>query len=84
MKPKLFDTCANDLEPKEIVQPWKQIELDPEYAGAWLVAGDLDGDGEVEIVSARNVNQDDNHYTCSVNAYRLDGRVLWRWGDFNS
>lgn len=81
MKPKLFDTCANDFEPKEIVRPWKQIELDPEYAGAWFVAGDLDGDGEVEIASARNVNEDDNHYTCSVIAYRLDGSVLWRWGD---
>jgi hypothetical protein len=64
-----------------MVEPWKEIELDPEYSGAWVVAGDLTGDGSVEIVSARNVDADDVHYTSAVVAHRLDGRVLWCWGD---
>lgn len=64
-----------------VVQPWRRVTLDPEYSGAWIVTGDLDGDGAVEIVSARNVDQNDVHYTSAVVAQRLDGRVLWRWGN---
>jgi len=64
-----------------LVEPWRSIQLDADYSGAWVVAGDLDGDGAVEIVSARNVDQDDVHYTSAVVAQHLDGRVLWRWGD---
>ena len=45
-----------------------------------MVAGDLDGDGEVEVVTARNVNENDVHYTCTVSAYKLDGAMLWHWG----
>jgi outer membrane protein assembly factor BamB len=63
------------------IQPWRTIRLDPNYSGAWVVAGDLDGDGQVEIVSARNVDQNDVHYTSAVVAHRLDGSVLWRWGN---
>jgi len=63
------------------VEPWRQFALDPQYAGAWVVAGDLDGDGAVEIVSARNVDQNDVHFTSAAVAQRLDGSVLWRWGD---
>ncbi len=63
------------------VQPWRRVTLDPAYSGAWIVAGDLDGDGAVEIVSARNVDQNDVHFTSAVVAQGLDGRVLWRWGD---
>jgi hypothetical protein len=64
-----------------VVHPWRRVTLDPDYAGAWVVAGDLDGDGAVDIVSARNVDQNDVHYTSAVVAHRLDGSVLWRWGD---
>lgn len=64
-----------------VIQPWRTIALDPEYSGAWVVAGDLDGDGAVEIVSARNVDNNDVHFTSAVVAQRLDGSVLWRWGD---
>ena len=64
-----------------LIQPWRQFTLDPDYSGAWIVAGDLDGDGQVEIVSARNVDHDDVHYTSAAVAQRLDGSVLWRWGD---
>ena len=61
--------------------PWRTVTLDPEYAGQWVVLGDLDGDGEVEVVSARNVDNQDVHFTSAVVAQKLDGRVLWRWGN---
>ncbi|MFA5190595.1 MAG: hypothetical protein WC740_07715 [Verrucomicrobiia bacterium] len=64
-----------------LVQPWRRVPLDADYGGAWVVAGDLDGDGAPEIVSARNVNRNDTHYTSAVAVQRLDGSVLWRWGD---
>jgi len=64
-----------------VIQPWKSVLLDRDYGGLWVVAGDLDGDGVVEIVSAENFNQDDVHFTSAAAAQRLDGTVLWRWGD---
>ena len=82
-KPAFFD----QVDPGEsaggvpLVQPWRVVPLDPDYSGAWVLAGDLDGDGQVEIVSARNVNVGDIHYTSAVVAQALDGRVLSRWGD---
>jgi len=72
---------AAETEQSPLIQPWRTITLDPDYSGAWVVAGDLDGDGAVEIVSARNVDQNDVHFTSAVVAQRLDGSVLWRWGD---
>jgi len=64
-----------------VLQPWRCITLDPEFSGAWVVAGDLDGDAAVEILSARNVDQNDVHFTSAVVAQRLDSSVLWRWGN---
>jgi outer membrane protein assembly factor BamB len=83
MRPRLFDVRANDVsnEGVPVIKPWKRFVLDPDYAGAWIVAGDVDGDGQVEIVSAKNVDKNDNHYTSSVVVHRLDGSVLWRWGN---
>ncbi|MHC4563431.1 MAG: rhamnogalacturonan lyase family protein [Planctomycetota bacterium] len=83
MTPSLFDVRANDLsnDGVPLIKPWKRIALDPDYAGAWVVAGDVDGDGQVEILSAKNHDVDDIHYTSSVVVHRLDGSVLWRWGD---
>ena len=81
-QPTLFSVRCNDVPNEQVahVQPWRTIQLDPLYRGAWIVAGDLDGDGQAEIVSARNHDQDDVHYTSSVVVHRLDGSVLWRWG----
>jgi len=67
------------------VSPWKRIAFDPSFGGAWVVAGDVDGDGEVEIITARNintkpVNADDFHSTCTAAAYKLNGKQLWSWG----
>jgi len=65
------------------VQPWRTVTLDPEYSGQWVVLGDVDGCGEVEVVSARNVDVSDNHFTSAVVVQKLDGSVLWKWGDPN-
>jgi hypothetical protein len=83
MTPRLFDLRANDIPNDDVplLTPWKWITIDPEYAGAWIVAGDIDGDGEVEIVSAKNLDVRDVHHTTSVVAQKLDGSVLWTWGD---
>ncbi len=72
------DTPAAEVE---IISPWKTIVLDPEYRGAWLVAGDVDGDGEVDIVSCRANYEGGDHYSASIVVHRLDGSVLWKWGD---
>ncbi len=70
---------ARDDIPK--IEPWKTLVLDSEYGGQWVTAGDLDGDGAPEVVSAENFNEGDVHYTSAVAAQRLDGSVLWTWGD---
>lgn len=64
-----------------LIQPWKIVSLDAEYGGQWVVAGDVNNDGRVEIVSAENVNKNDVHYTSTAVAQELDGSVLWRWGN---
>jgi hypothetical protein len=83
VKPVFFDTVAHRDPADQIplIRPWKEVPLDLNYSGAWVITGDIDGDGHVEIVSARNVNLGDVHYTSAVVAQRLDGQVLWRWGD---
>ena len=82
-KAKFFDVRVNDTmyEKADVIKPWKTITLDSLYAGSWIVSGDIDNDGEPEIVSARNVDIRDSHYTSSVIVYNLDGSVLWKWGD---
>ena len=82
-RPEPFDVTLGLHEPADVpvVQPVVSVTLDPDYSGQWVVMGDLDGDGAVELVSARNVDCDDVHYTSAVVAQRLDGSVLWRWGD---
>ena len=64
-----------------VIEPWRIVRLDPEYGGQWVLAADLDGDAGVEILSCENVNNDDVHYTSTAVAQKLDGSVLWRWGD---
>lgn len=63
-----------------VIQPWKRVPFHPFYGGSWLLAADLDGDGEVELVTARNVDANDVHHTCTASAYKLDGSMLWTWG----
>ncbi|MBN2536343.1 MAG: hypothetical protein JXB88_25900 [Spirochaetales bacterium] len=78
-----FFVYANELDAAETEIPWKEINLTgtSDYAGEWVVTGDIDNDNEVEIISAKNFNHSDNHYTTSVAAFNLDGTLLWEWGD---
>ena len=79
----LFDVVDNGLADGSVpgIAPWKTIPLDPDYGGQWVVAGDVDGDGAVEIVTAENFNEGDVHHTSALAVHRLDGSVLWRWGN---
>lgn len=72
-------TCPTDTLP--VIEPTAVIVPDAAFAGAWTVAGDIDGDGDVELVIARLWETDDVHATATVSACRLDGSVLWQWGN---
>lgn len=82
MRPKYFDvlTYGKSYDHVPIVDPWRTIHVDPALAGAWTVAGDIDGDGEAELVSARNNPNSKSQEVVSVIAHKLDGSVLWKWG----
>ncbi|MHC4520785.1 MAG: glycosyl hydrolase, partial [Planctomycetota bacterium] len=82
-EPKPFDTRDTNKPTDDVpvIEPWRVVDLEPNYGGQWVVAGDVDGDSQVEIVSAENVNEGDVHYTSTAVAQNLDGSVLWRWGD---
>jgi len=68
-------------EPKPpFISPWKIIKMDPGFNGQWLVAGDVDNDGEIEFVAARNQNQE----VTALGVYKLDGSILWKWGKSGS
>lgn len=71
----MFDTDIFDPE-TPIIFPYKTIRMSPNYSGQWLVAGDIDNDGEIEFVSARNQNQ----RVTAISAYKLDGALMWTWG----
>ncbi|MHC4213536.1 MAG: hypothetical protein ACYSWP_09215 [Planctomycetota bacterium] len=78
-----FDTSdhGDPGDKAPVVKAWKSVRLDREYGGYWVVTGDVDGDGEVDVVSARNVDVNDVHYTSAAVAQRLDGSVIWQWGN---
>ena len=76
-----IDACGIPATDAPVVTAWRTITLDAQYGGQWIVAGDVDGDGEIEIVSAQNYNENDNHFTSAVAVQKLDGNILWRWGD---
>jgi len=80
INPRLFNVRTSEMSPIPQIEPWKIIQPDSAWAGTWIVAGDVDGDGEAEILTARNVNEGDVHYTCSVAAWKLNGQRLWGWG----
>ncbi|MHC4561536.1 MAG: hypothetical protein ACYS8X_02060 [Planctomycetota bacterium] len=79
-----FDVTCVDEPPADLraLSPVVSVTLAADVDGAWFVTGDVDGDGEVEIVSARNfaTNVIPPYVTC-VTARKLDGTILWQWGD---
>lgn len=77
-----FDIVDNGAPAADLpeIQPWKTIALDPDFGGQWVVAGDVDNDGAVEVVTAENFNEGDTHFTSAVAVHELDGTVRWTWG----
>ena len=82
VKPFLLDLRTYDFSQAPKVKPWKVVPLPSGYCGPYLVAADLDGDGEIELVTGRNsgINQ---AVVCGA-AVKLDGRVMWTWGAENA
>ena len=78
-KTDLSDYRADDSIP--VIQPDHAFTVPPDRAGAWTVAGDIDGDGVAELVQARLWDCNDVHAVVAVSAYRLDGTPLWNWGN---
>ena len=79
-----FDVTHVDDAPGDVpvVAPKLSVPLDAGVDGQWFVTGDIDGDGAVEIITARNHMDDSTppHVT-SVTARKLSGELLWTWGD---
>ena len=63
-----------------VIEPAASITVDDAFAGAWTLAGDINGDGLAEIVQARIWERNDTHAVVAVSAYTLEGAVLWQWG----
>ncbi len=69
--------------------PFLRIPLDGNYAAQKVALGDLDGDGELEfVIKQPNFNTDPYQHpgywkksedTYKIEAYKLDGRLLWRY-----
>jgi hypothetical protein len=60
----------------QYVSPSRVIEVPKGREAQWLAIGDLDNDGHLDLLTARNSNQ----AVTALTAYRRDGNVLWTWG----
>ncbi len=58
------------------ISPSVQFNLDPRFAGTAMVAGDLTGNGKLDLLTARNHDQS----ITAIAAYTMAGEVLWTWG----
>jgi hypothetical protein len=65
---------------------WRKFSVEGFGAGSCVRFGDLDGDGEKEMVIAQNiqtVSKDDYDMISCLTAVKLDGKVLWQVGKSN-
>lgn len=75
--------------PSEPSQQYLSIPLDGDYTPMAAVAGDLDGDGEYELVIRQPAFNSDPYQregywkrspgTYKLEAYKLDGTLMWRY-----
>lgn len=73
-----------DEEPRNgYVEPWAALPLDTEYGGVFLLAGDVDNDHEIEIITAKSYVVQDVHHIVSFAVQKLNGARLWTWGEKN-
>jgi hypothetical protein len=70
--------------PKPVL--WRRIDLRDFGAGKSVRFGDLDGDGQIEILMAQNIKRLDGGnfgmISC-LTAFKLDGEMLWQIGEPN-
>lgn len=71
----MFEKDIRITAPRTI-SPSFQFNLNNEYSGTPLFAGDLTGDGKLDFVSARNQEQN----ITAISAYNFEGKMLWTWG----
>jgi hypothetical protein len=67
--------------PKPVL--WRRCDLGAGGAGHSVRFGDLDGDGELEILMVQCVQRQGHDNLAAIScltAYKLDGRVLWQRG----
>ncbi len=67
----------------EYIEPWKVITLNQDYTSTWFVSGDIDNDGEVEMIGCRCGHDpygSGNHPVVNACAFELDGSMIWTWG----
>lgn len=65
---------------------WRKFSVEGFGAGSTVRFGDLDGDGEKEMLIAQNIQtvyQDDYDMISCLTAVKLDGKVLWQLGKSN-
>ncbi|MGL1891546.1 MAG: hypothetical protein OCD02_07965 [Spirochaetaceae bacterium] len=79
----VYDHSANPKFPvtgPKTIKPDLSIKLDTEDGGIYWIAGDLTGDGVVEIITMRYyVEMPDINRVATFAVQDLEGNVLWSW-----
>lgn len=78
-------SAIRETYPKPVL--WRRFSLGDSGAGKSVRFGDLDGDGEIEVLMAQNLKRLDSGNFSMIScltAFKLDGEVLWQIGEPNS
>lgn len=72
-----------ESSPKPVL--WRRMSLEDSGAGKSVRFGDLDDDGEIEILMAQNLSRGSDNFAMisCLTGFKLDGEVLWQIGEPN-